>query len=85
MISHKIIAGGHWRGIEDLTVKNGLAEIDRTERKIYFENPPEKIVLNFPPVKVKLIWRIKLYYSFLISNSGCGCDQINSFRHERRE
>ena len=55
MISHKIIAGGHWREIEDLTVKNGLAEIDRTERKIYFENPPEKIVLNFPPVKVKLI------------------------------
>ena len=55
MISRKIIAGGHWREIEDLTVNDGLAEIKGTERKIYFEDPPEKIVLNFPPVKVKLI------------------------------
>ena len=55
MFSRKIIAGGQWREIEDLTVNDGLAEIDRTERKIYFENPPEKVVLNFPPVKVKPI------------------------------
>ena len=85
MFSRKIIAGDQWREIEDLTVNDGLAEIDRTKRKIYFENPPEKVVLNFPPVKVKPIWRIKSYYSFLISNSGSGCDQINSFQHQRRE
>ena len=53
MIYRKIIAGGHWREIKDLTVNDGLAEIDRIEHKISFEDPKEKIVLNFPPVKVK--------------------------------
>ena len=53
MLSYKIIAGGQWREIEDLTVKDGLAEIDRAERKISFKDPMEKIALNFPPVKVK--------------------------------
>ena len=55
MIFRKIIAGGQWREIEDLTVKDGLAEIVRTERNIHFKDPLEKIVLNFSPVKVKLI------------------------------